>query len=114
MVFVWLIPVFVSLLLLAAHFLREGSMIFLLMSLLAMPLLAVKRKWVAWFLRVLLILGAVEWCWTAWLLVNTRIEYGEPFLRLAIIMGAVASLTFFSAFVFNTRRLKNRYSKTQE
>jgi hypothetical protein len=113
MVFVWLMPVIISLLLLAAHFLRYGNILFMALSLVAIPLLAIRKKWVVYLFRILLFLGAVEWVRTIWTLVAIRMEFGEPYLRMAIILGGVAALTFFSAFVFNSKRLRNRFSKTE-
>ena len=114
MVFVWLIPVFMSLLLLAAHFLRYGNILFMVISLLAIPLLAIRKKWVVLLFRILLFLGTVEWVRTIWTLAAVRMEFGKPYLRMAIILGGVALFTFFSAFVFNSKRLKNRFYEAED
>lgn len=111
MVFVWLIPVFISLLILAAHFLRYGDILFMSLSLLAIPLLAIRKKWVVLLFRILLFLGTVEWVRTIWTLAAIRMEYGKPYLRMAIILGGVAMFTFLSAFVFNSKSLRNRFSE---
>ena len=113
MVFIWLIPVFISLLLLAAHFLRYGNILFMTLSLLAIPLLAIRKKWVVLLFRTLLFLGTVEWVRTIWTLAAIRMEFGEPYLRMAIILGVVALFTFLSAFVFNSKRLRNRFSEAE-
>ena len=114
MVFIWLIPVFISLLLLAAHFLRYGNILFMTLSLLAIPLLAIRKKWVVLLFRTLLFLGTVEWVRTIWTLAAIRMEFEKPFLRMAIILGVVALFTFFSAFVFNSKRLRNRFSEAED
>ena len=114
MVFIWLIPVFISLLLLAAHFLRYGNILFMTLSLLAIPLLAIRKKWVVLLFRTLLFLGTVEWVRTIWTLAAIRMEFGKPYLRMAIILGGVAVFTLISAFVFNSKRLKNRFSEAED
>jgi len=114
MVCIWLIPVFISLLLLAAHFLRYGNILFMALSLLVIPLLAIRKKWVVLLFRILLFLGTVEWVKTIWTLTAIRMEFGKPYLRMAIILTVVALLTFFSAFVFNSKRLRNRFSEAED
>ena len=113
MVWVWLSPVFISLLLIAAHFLRYDNILFTVLSLSAIPMLAIRKKWVVLFLRILLFLGAAEWVRTIWTLVAIRMEFGEPYLRMTFILGVVALFNFFSAFVFNSKSLKNRYSEIE-
>jgi hypothetical protein len=55
---------------------------------------------------VLLVLGSLEWLRSAITLSHARSELGQPFLRLALILGAVFLLTALSALVFQTMRLK--------
>ncbi len=114
MVLVWLIPVFMSLLLLAAHFLRYGNILFMALSLLVIPLLAIRKKWVVLLFRILLFLGTIEWVRTIWTLAAIRMEFGKPYLRMAIILGGVALFTVLSVFVFNSRRLRNRFYEAKD
>ncbi len=114
MVFIWLIPVFISLLLLASHFLRYGNILFMALSLSVIPLLAIRKKWVVLLVRILLFLGTLEWVRTIWTLAAIRMEFGKPYLRMAIILGGVALFTFLSAFVFNSKRLRSRFSEAEE
>jgi hypothetical protein len=113
-VWVWLSPVFISLLLLAAHFLRYGNILFTVLSLSAIPLLAIRRKWVVLLFRILLFLGTVEWVRTIWALVAIRMEFEKPYLRMAVILGVVALFSFFSAFVFNSERVRIRFSEAED
>ena len=114
MVFIWLIPVFISLLLLASHFLRYGNILFMALSLSVIPLLAIRKKWVVLLVRILLFLGTLEWVRTIWTLAAIRMEFGKPYLRMAIILGGVALFTFLSAFVFKSKRLRSRFSEAEE
>ena len=100
---------FFGFLLLAAHFFRGGNHAAMLVCILMIALFFVRRPWSARTLQVALLLGALEWLRTTVHLVVARVEAGEPFLRLAFILGAVASFTALSAFVFQTSGIKRRF-----
>ena len=109
MIALQLLPVVLSLLVLAAHFLRAGNLIMVVLALALLGLLAVPRAWAGRTLQIALLLGAVEWLWTLVRLVSARARAGEPALRMALILGAVALLTALSALVFRTARLRRRF-----
>jgi len=106
-----LAPVVLSLVLLAAHFLRAGQHVLVLLALAGIPLLAIRRRWAMRVVQAGLVLGAIEWVRTLLVLARRRLALGEPWGRLAVILGAVALLTALSALLFQTRRLRNRYSR---
>ena len=106
-------PVVLSCLLLAAHFYRGGPVL-LAAGCAALPfLLLLHRSWVPPLFRVLLVLGAIEWLHTLYALAAMRMAWGEPWGRLAAILGSVALLTGLSALVFRDPALKARYNATQ-
>jgi hypothetical protein len=109
MLFLQLVPVILSLVVLAAHFLRQGQPILVFLSLALVGLLAVPRVWAARLLQVVLLLGAAEWVRTVIVLARVRTEHGQPVTRMVIILGAVAVLTAASALVFRTRRARARF-----
>jgi hypothetical protein len=105
----YLLPVLLSCLLLAAHCLRYGQLL-LVIACLALPaLLAVPRAWAARTVQVALIVGALEWARTTVVLMMHRLAVDEPWLRMVLILGAVTAVTASSALVFRTRRLRRRY-----
>lgn len=106
----WLAAPVLSLLVLAAHFLRSGNLI-AVVALLAMTtiLVAVRRWWAARLAQVVLLLGAIEWLATLVDLAGERVLEGEPVLRLVLILGTVAVATAASTLVFLSRRLRGRY-----
>ena len=106
-----LTPVVLSVLVLGAHFLRGGHTAIVLLILLTLPLLAVRRPWVRRVVQGVLVLGALEWVRTLVSLVQLRMALGQPYARMAVILGAVALVTLLSALVFETRRLRARYSR---
>lgn len=104
-----LLPVILSLLLLAAHFYRAGQVVVTALCL-ALPLLLLLRKsWVPRLFQVLLVLGALEWLRALYGFAAMRIAFGEPWTRLALILGAVALFTGLSGLVFRNRKLQARY-----
>lgn len=96
--------VVISALLLGAHFLRDGQHLFVLLSLSFPTLLLVRRPWATPVVRGLLLLAVAEWLRTAWVLVQQRQTQGEPWTRMALILGAVALITGLSAWVARGRR----------
>jgi len=109
--FLQLVPVILSLLVLGAHFLRSGTLLLVLVVIGLVACLAARRPWVPRLVQAALLLGAVEWIRTLALFVGERKRSGEPYLRLVIILGAVALVTALSAFLFETARLRRRYRR---
>jgi len=91
-----LVPVLVSFLLLAAHFLRASQFVGVGVCLLLPFLLAVRSAWSAWTVRMALLLGGLEWVRTLAGVAAERRSLGEPWLRMALILGAVALVTWAS------------------
>ncbi|MFN7988312.1 MAG: hypothetical protein U0529_12635 [Thermoanaerobaculia bacterium] len=91
------LPVVLAALVLAAHFFRSRSLVLMAVSLALPFLLAVGERWSARAVQAGLLLGAVEWVRTLVFFAGQRMEAGRPWLRLALILGAVAALTALSA-----------------
>ncbi len=103
-------PVIFSFLLLAAHFYRAGQYALVIVSLAFIFLLTIRQTWVPRLMQLGLLLGAVGWLRTLFFMVQMRIEFGMPWTRLAIILGAVALFTALSCLVFRRNSLRKRYS----
>jgi hypothetical protein len=69
----------------------------------------VRRPWAARLAQLALLAGAFEWLRTLALLLPVRRAAGEPWVRLAAILGAVALVAVLGAALFETRRLRERY-----
>ena len=108
--FLRLLPVFISLLLLAAHFLRAGQIILVVAPLLFFIPLLFRNTWVPRLIQLVLLLGAVEWLRTLYNVAQIRMDMGMPWTRMAIILGAVALFTALSGLVFRSKALRKRYS----
>lgn len=98
-----------ALLLLAAHFYRADRMVLAVLCAALTLLLAVPRPWAARTLQAALVLGAIEWLRTLASFAATRVAVGQPYLRLALILGAVAAFTLLAACVFQHRALRSRF-----
>lgn len=80
-------------LLLAAHALRRGDWS-LCAALAALPLLLLSRQgWTRLVCSAVLLLGAAQWVSAGVQLAQLRLALGEGWLRLALIMAAVAALS---------------------
>ena len=108
-----LAPVILSFLLLGAHFYRSGQAIGAGLCIVVPLSLLVRDSWVPRLIQVLLLLGALEWLRTLYVIANMRIAYDQPWTRMAAILGAVALLTMLSGLVFRSKALRERYARKE-
>lgn len=109
--FVRLLPVLFSTLLISAHFMRAyGNLIGSLFLLLLFSLF-IRKSWIIRLWQVLLSFAAIAWIFTTMNLVNLRIEIGQPWLRLAIILGAIIVFTVWSALWLKNKKINDFYNK---
>ena len=109
-----LIPVVLSCVLLAAHYLRAGSMVVVVLCLAVPALLFLKRRWVPRVMQAVLAFSAVEWLLTAHEIASVRMAMGVPWTKAAVILGVVAAWSLGSALLFETRALRKRYGMAKE
>lgn len=107
--FLRLLPVILSTLVLGAHFFRGGNVLVVACVVGFLFLLLVRKPWVAYAYQAVLVIGAAEWIRTALEIMRRRQAMGEPWTRMAIILGVVAVITAASALVFRSRALRERY-----
>lgn len=112
--FLRLLPVILSLLLLAAHFYRAGILPVAGLCLALPALLFFRQRWVPWVMQGALVLGALEWLLSLYRFASLRIALEQPWTRLAIILGSVALFTALSSLVFRNRAVKQRYSPSAD
>lgn len=105
-----LLPVMISMLLLAAHFLRSGWLAVSVACVLLPFLLLLRKRWIPSLFKAALVLGTLEWLRTLYVFAAMRIAFDEPWTRLAVILGAVAAFTLLSALVFRTLALRRFYN----
>ena len=103
------VPIVLSLVVLGAHFMRDGSFVGVFGALLLIGLLFVRRSWIARLEQVMLTLGALEWLRTMYELAHIRALHGQPYGRMLVILGIVAAVTLCSALLFQSPTLKKIY-----
>ena len=113
MTFLHLFPAIAGYFLLSLHFFRTGNLPGMLCPLLLIAAMLIRRPRNVRLLQAGLVIGAVEWLRTAVVLATIRIQMDQPFLRLAIILGAVALCTALTALVFRTSRVRLHFGLRQ-
>jgi hypothetical protein len=103
------IPIVLSLVVLGAHFMRYGNSIGVIAAAVLLVLLFIRQPWVARLLQVVLVLGAIEWVYTLYVMAQLRVAFGQPYIRLVTILGIVAAVTLCSALLFQSKDLKKIY-----
>ena len=103
------VPIVLSLVVLGAHFLRDANNLGVAIAVGLIGLLFVKRPVAARVVQVALILGALEWVWTIYGLVQVRTAMGMPATRMIVILGVVAAVTALSAVLLQTKAMKRIY-----
>jgi len=109
-----LIPIIFSCLLLAAHFFRAGLLPLTVLCVVVAFLPFYKTHWVPWFMQICLLLGTLEWIRVLIVFSSQRIESGQPWVRLVLILAAVALITLLSAFLFQNKALRAKYKLVTE
>jgi hypothetical protein len=109
MVLLYLLPVVLSLLLIAAHFLRHGNLVLVGVAMTAPLLLLIPRWWAARIVQTLLLVAAVQWLRTMVVLVDVREAMNQPWGRMVAILGVVMLFTLASGLMFHLPRLRRRY-----
>jgi hypothetical protein len=104
-----MVAVVLSFAVLAAHFLRDGSVVMVAVCLFLPVLLLFPRKGAARVVQAALVLGTIEWIRTLVTIVQERMTAGMPYTRTMIILAVVAALTLASALVFRMPRMRRRY-----
>ena len=107
-------PVVLSALVLAAHFLRRGEWLPTLASLALLGLLFVRRTWARRVIQLALLAGAAEWARTLAGFVTERRATAEPWLRMAIILGAVVAVALGGVAALEARSLRARFSAARD
>jgi hypothetical protein len=91
------VMVVVSGLLISTHFFRSGDYVLAVAGLAFPALLAIRRRFARRLVQLFLVLAGAEWIRTLVLLAMERNAYGQPWIRMALILGAVAALAAVSA-----------------
>jgi hypothetical protein len=104
-----IILVIIASLMTAAHFFRHYNYPLMAISLLVPFLLLIKKRWVLTVIQLLALAGAGVWINTIVVIARMRMHYGEPWKRMAVILGAVALFTAGSGLLLNLKKVRDKY-----
>ena len=93
------IPAFLSLLVLAAHFLRMSFLPGVAIALLLAIVLLFRVNWITRIAQVALLLAGLEWLRATLSLINERQAEGADWHRAAVILLSVEGFTVLSAIL---------------
>lgn len=88
-----------SLLILAAHFLRGQDLFLVAVNIGLAPLVFCKKPLLTQMIRIYLVFGGILWVHTMSMIITERKALGLPFAGAAAILGAVALFTLASALL---------------
>jgi NAD-dependent dihydropyrimidine dehydrogenase PreA subunit len=110
-----IIPSIVACVLLAAHFLRTGQWGLVAVCLLAPLLLISRQRWIALAMQCWLLFAAWLWLYTAIKIAMWRVYLDLPWLRMFLILSAIALFSIVAATLFSTDKLlRSRYNKSPD
>lgn len=92
------------------HFLRYGLYPASILLVGLLGLLMIDRRWVARTMQVILLIAAVEWIGVMNDVVKERTMEGRSPVKSIFILGGTAAFTLFAAALYQTPRLKQRYT----
>ncbi len=104
-----LAPAALALAVLVAHFYRAQSWIAFGLVVALFVLFFIRARWAGVALQVALVAGAFEWIRTAANLIAVRESMGQPWTRLALILGTVALVTAASALLVRSARARRHF-----
>ena len=108
-VFLKFLPIIICFILMAAHLSRANMIILMVICLLFPFILFWKSKISARVIQIVLVLFGLEWIRTLIYYARIRIENGEDWLRLALILGTVTILNFVTILIYRSTYMIERY-----
>ncbi|MFY9894065.1 MAG: hypothetical protein WAK63_08010 [Xanthobacteraceae bacterium] len=99
----------VAAVLIAAHFLRVGDLVVVALCLATPLLFLLRRRWSLLVLQWLAYVAAAIWLAAAWQIVEMRMAFGEPWLRAALILIAVAGFSMLAGLLLHNNVMQVRY-----
>lgn len=106
-----LIPMALASILMAAHFLRGGSLELALVSILVPFLLLIRKSWSLIAVQLSAYAAAGIWLLTTMDVIRDRMLAGKPWTLSAIILGSVTLFTVIAGMLLNSPRVKEKYSR---
>lgn len=106
----WILaPAALALVVLGAHFYRAQNLVAVGLVAALFALFFIRTRWAALALQAALVIGALEWIRTAASIAAVRESMGQPWTRMALILGAVALFTAASALAVRSARARRHF-----
>lgn len=96
-------------LLLAAHFSRADKDLLTIVVLLTPFLFFIKQRWVIQILQGVAFYAALVWSWSTYEYVSARMANGDAWIRLLVILVAVAVYSAWSGYFLLSDRVRELY-----
>lgn len=109
MIILRIFPVILSIILMAAHFSRADQTIPAIISLIFPLFLLIKKRIIIRLFQVVLILGGAEWVRSMFSYIEVRKSVGDDYMRLAVILSAVAIFTAASGLFLQNKKILDIY-----
>ena len=107
--FFYFLPVILCFMLSAAHFHRAGLISLTVLCLLFTVMLFWQNRLAARIIQLILVVLSLEWLRSIVYYTRVRIENGDDWLRLVIILSVVTLGHLATVFIFRTSYMKKRY-----
>lgn len=107
-----ILPYVIMILLLAAHFSRANQNILAVIVLLIPLLLFIRQRWVIHTLQIVAYLGAFAWLFSAYQYIQVRMETGDDWIRLLLILGSVALYSLWAGYFLRSPYIETNYGFT--
>ena len=104
-----ILPLIISAVILAAHFLRSYSLVPMALCLIAPFLLFIKQRWVLVIFQGLSVFAAGIWLIALYGIIQDRNYQGRSWLASGIILGLVIIFTLFSGYCLSSTQVKYKY-----
>jgi asparagine N-glycosylation enzyme membrane subunit Stt3 len=103
------IMIIIASLMLGAHFMKASNLLLTLVYIIAPFILLIKKRWSLIALQALMYIGGGVWISTIIGIAQRRILSGEPWSRMAYILGAIALFTIVAGLLLNSPKVKEKY-----
>ena len=96
------IPIVIAMIILGAHFLRDGQTVLALLIGASPLILLIRKNWSLLFMQGFAYFGTLIWLHAAITLTQQRIAFGAPWMRMLVILLVVAAFTLFAGLLLHS------------
>ena len=108
MLWVRLVPIYIVVVLIIAHYLRIGNYGAMACWAIMPFMLVLRRKWTTRLVQLSLIIGSAIWIEAMYSIIQIRLAYDQPWVRLFFILGTISAITAGSAFLLQTKSMREK------